>query len=223
MLIDSRILGVAGRMAKYDEATVKNEPMLFNCDMASAMRLGGPITRQFCRQLPIDWHEEPLVIDTRVHMLMPGWYPCIPGWHHDDVPRTRSDGQPNYGPGQDRSAHIVALVNGDIAPTEFAVGAAEFQEPDAGKVLYQEWHPRVERLLATGELRKMVARDRDMIMFDDRTWHTGVPAAAGGWRWFGRASRYFDRSGACIPRRNERTNELRRQVQVYLADPFKGW
>ena len=27
------------------------------------------------------------VVDVKVHMLMPGAYPCIPGWHLDFVPR----------------------------------------------------------------------------------------------------------------------------------------
>ena len=27
------------------------------------------------------------VWDVKVHMLMPGQYPCIPGWHYDFVPR----------------------------------------------------------------------------------------------------------------------------------------
>lgn len=31
--------------------------------------------------------------DIKVHMLMPGQYPCIPGWHHDMVPRDESGRQ----------------------------------------------------------------------------------------------------------------------------------
>lgn len=25
--------------------------------------------------------------DVKVHMLMPGQYPCIPNWHYDNIPR----------------------------------------------------------------------------------------------------------------------------------------
>lgn len=34
-------------------------------------------------QLPL----EEYVVDVKVHMLMPGEYPCIPNWHRDFVPR----------------------------------------------------------------------------------------------------------------------------------------
>ena len=31
------------------------------------------------------WHDK--LIDVKVHMLMPGQYPCIPNWHRDFTPR----------------------------------------------------------------------------------------------------------------------------------------
>lgn len=36
-------------------------------------------------QLPI----QDYVVDVKVHMLMPGEYPCIPNWHRDFVPRDK--------------------------------------------------------------------------------------------------------------------------------------
>ncbi len=222
--IRSRVLEYLPEIPEFGQNTVKNKPMLFNCDMGHAMQLGGPITHAFLSRIPMDWHEEPLVIDTRVHMLMPGWFPCIPGWHHDDVPRTLPGNQPNYGPGQDRSMHIVGLVNGDVCPTEFAVGDCEFNEPTPyGGPLYEQWHREVEERLKTGHLAKQRMLGNNVWMFDDRTWHQGSRALSAGWRWFGRVSRYFDKDGGCIARRNARTNEVRRQVQVYLENPFKGW
>ena len=55
------------------------------------------------------------------------------------------------------------------------------------------------------------------------TWHRGTPAVANGWRFFIRASRYYNASGEPIARRNPRTNELRRQVQVYMSAENAGW
>lgn len=210
---------------EFPEATVKNEPMLFNCDADHADEFGGPITHAFLRELDgiDDWGEVPLVIDSRVHMLMPGWYPCIPGWHHDDVPRTRSDGQPNYGEGQCRSRHIFCLVNASVAPTEFALGKADFLEPDLNQVIYSEWHGKVEKHLGWSTLKRWSAPDRTLVEFDDRTWHRGVEASKNGWRFFIRASRYFSPEGEPIERGNRRTNEVRRQVQVYLKDVNAGW
>lgn len=29
--------------------------------------------------------------DVKVHMLMPGQYPCIPNWHYDNIPRVNNE------------------------------------------------------------------------------------------------------------------------------------
>lgn len=223
MIINSSLKVLREKMPAFDEGTVKNEPMLFNCNMLAAEILGGPMTRAFLQRLPKDWQDADLVIDSRVHMLMPGWYPCIPGWHHDDVPRTRKDGQPNYKSGQNRSQHIFTLINADICPTAFAVGTAKFEEPPLNSVIYEQWHKKVEELIAQGKLEKIPMGDRLLVQFDDRTWHTGTKAVKNGWRFFIRASRYFTADGVPTSRGNPRTNELRRQVQVYMDNPNAGW
>lgn len=208
--------------ARTDEQ-VKNEPMLFNCDFEGASRLGGDITKEFLSLLPAHWRDMPLVIDSRVHMLMPGWFPCIPGWHHDDVPRTRFDGQPNYEKGQIRSTHIIALVNGDICPTQFAVGSATFRIPPTGKIIYEEWHRDVELLIANKKLEVLEVPTNKLVEFNDRSWHQGQAAKKNGWRFFIRASRHEDSKGRTVHRGDPRTNEVRKQVQVYMENPFKGW
>jgi hypothetical protein len=206
-----------------NQEEIKNESMLFNCDMEHAYKQGGSITKEFLNLLPLEWHDCPVVIDTRVHMLMPGWFPCIPGWHHDDVPRTREDGQPNYDEGQDRSFHIVALVNGDIAPTEFAIGKSFFTPVPIGQTVYATWHHVVEDKIKDGVLIRTTVPTNRLVMFDDRAWHRGTSTIQGGWRWFGRISRYFDKNQNAIQRKNSRTNEVRRQVQVYLPAINGGW
>ena len=222
-MISSHVEFLDVRIPHFDDIAIKNEPMLFNCDLEGAGRLGGPITYCFLNKLPQSWRDVPLVIDSRVHMLMPGWYPCIPGWHHDDVPRTRSDGQPNYGPGQCRSEHVIALVNGGICPTEFATGTEFFTEPALGRTIYADWHHEVENRIRRGQLAVEVAPSNRLVLFNDRTWHRCQAANANGWRFFIRASRYFAPDGTPIPRGNPRTNEVRRQVQVYMDDPNLGW
>jgi hypothetical protein len=69
-----------------DNSEIKKEPMFFNSDFDYAYLNGGKITRSFLDNLPDGWRID-VVFDSRIHMLMPGWYPSIPGWHHDDVPR----------------------------------------------------------------------------------------------------------------------------------------
>jgi hypothetical protein len=218
----SRRLVLPGCLPPFTQEEVKREPMLFNCSAEAARRLGGPITRAFLDRLPPDYGD-PVVIDTRVHMLMPGWYPCIPGWHHDDVPRTRIDGQPNYQLDQDRSEHVTALVGADVARSKFALGHGFFRDVPIGSVVYDAWHREVVGKLRSGDLTGWRAPMGRLVLFDDRTWHRGVAARGNGWRWFGRASRYKDHSGARIDRRNPRTNEVRSQVQIYMARANAGW
>lgn len=215
MIINSNIVIGRNLYSEYSQEEIKNEPMLFNCGSYYADKFGGSITKDFLDSLDesgIDLTS--VVIDTRVHMLMPGWYPCIPGWHHDDVPRSRVDGQPNYINPEYRSQHVMALVNGDICPTQFAVGDFEVSEIPLGEVVYKKWHVEVESQLNCGSCSVVKAPSNKLIHFDDRSFHQGAPSSGSGWRWFGRASWNTHR----VP-----TNEVRRQVQVYLENPMEGW
>lgn len=208
----------------FEQTVIKNEPMFFNCDLEFAHKEGGLITRAFIDALPEDWKNQPVVLDSRVHMLMKGWFPCIPGFHHDDVPR-RNDayGQPNYDDPAYRSQHLMGLVNGDIAPTRFALtppGTSGelglFRRPETSRVTYEAWHLEVEQQLADGKLLPFEAPSGQLLQFDWQTWHEGQRARAGGWRWFVRLSRNTARTATI-------TNEHRRQVQVYLEYPIQGW
>lgn len=200
--------------SKFSEPVIKNEVMLFNCDWETAYILGGAPTREFLLALPKEWHSRSTIVDSRVHMLMPGWYPCIPGFHHDDVPRERSDGQPEYFNPSYRSEHAMVLYNGNICPTEFALGERTLEDVPLGSVYYKEWHPQIQLAIESGTLERFSAPENQIIYFDDRTWHQGTPAKANGWRLFIRASRNTGRKA---------TNEVRRQVQVYLEHPMEGW
>jgi len=200
---------------QFAEAVIKNEPMLFNCDYKTARQLQGPITEAFLDNLSPDWRNAPdLIIDSRVHMLMKGWFPCIPGYHHDDIPRSRKDKQPNYDTPEYEAEHLLCLVNGNIAPTEFAIGNSEFPRVAEGEVCYKVWHPLVEEKIKHRELIKVSAPSNVFVYFNCYTWHQGVRAVDNGWRWFIRCSRNTGRKP---------TNELRRQVQVYLEHPMEGW
>jgi hypothetical protein len=221
--ITSNVHSVGESMPAFDESVVKYEPMSFNCDLDNAYNLGGEITENFINRLPDSWTAGPLVIDSRVHMLMPGWFPCIPGWHHDEVPRTRIDGQPNYAPGQIRSEHIMVLINGDICPTEFALGLnITLEEPELGKIIYEYWHRDVEVLIKNKSMWVQKVESGKLYRFDDRSFHRGTAAIAGGWRYFARATRYL-KDGIVIAPPKVLANETRKQVQVYLQNPMQGW
>lgn len=221
---DSQARAVGSFAGRISNDRIKNETMFFNCDLAFAFDNGGPITRSFIMNLPDDWNNDQVVIDTRIHMLMPGWYPAIPGYHHDDVPRPDipagqhflTAGQPDYDNPRYLSEHIIGLVNADVCPTHFATGRATFSEVPEGKTIYKHWHPEVLRHIEDGNLKQWEAPDRTLLQFNHATWHTGSKAVKNGWRWFGRVSRNTDRV-------KKITNEIRVNAQVYLEFPMEGW
>ena len=218
MIFNSQIQIRGDFNADWSQEEIKNEPMLFNCDLLFATEHGGPITKAFLQNLPSDWIRSAcfgdIVIDSRVHMLMPNWYPCIPGWHHDDVPRSTATGQPNYETPEYRSEHISGLVNAEICPTTFLLGEVEVSSPDINTRVYNVMNDEIESRLA--EYQKYEAESGKYIQFNHDSFHTGVKAVKGGWRWFIRASRRTERT-------KHTTNEIRRQVQVYLEEPMAGW
>ncbi|HBM2881036.1 TPA: hypothetical protein LVL09_004858 [Klebsiella oxytoca] len=204
---------------------IKNEPMFFNCDLNFAWDNGGNITRSFISNLPLDWQQdEGIVFDSRVHMLMPDWYPAIPGFHHDDVPRPDipvgqhfiTAGQPDYDNPRYLSEHILGLVNANICPTNFAIGKCEMPQIPDGELIYRHWHQEVLSLIESGEMERVTIRDRTLTAFDWQTFHSGEKAKQHGWRWFGRVSRNTDRV-------KKITNEIRVNAQVYLEFPMQGW
>lgn len=223
-IFDSKIENL-GRFAEdLSNDIIKNEPMFFNCSLDFALTFGGPITQSFIENLPNDWKTESTVFDSRVHMLMPGWYPAIPGWHHDDVPRPSiptgqhfiTAGQPNYDNPSYKSEHILGLVNASVCPTEFAIGRQEFSKVNDGDLIYRKWNDEVNAYISDNKMELVKAEDRTLIHFDCDTFHQGNVAVSNGWRWFGRISKNTDRTKAI-------TNEIRKQVQVYLEFPMEGW
>lgn len=216
MLIDSHIVP-GPTFPAFDSVDVKNEPMLFNARGDWAYMNGGPITQRFLGTLLNQGTAlSDVVFDSRVTMLMKGWWPCIPGWHHDDVPREREDGQPEYTKPSYRSQHAFALAGDDICRTQFALGEAKFKPVPLGELIYRQWHREVEAHIMAGRMSVLRCRMHQVYYFDDRAWHQGVRADAPGWRWFGRASWNTARVAKVA-------NEIRRQVQVYLEHPMEGW
>lgn len=203
------------QLSQYTDEQIKNEPMLFNCNGYTAYCLGGKITREFINKINKIIPEDKMVIDSRVHMLMPGWFPCIPGFHHDDVPRSGRDGQPNYINPEYKSEHIMALVNADVCPTEFALGEITLPDITEG-IYYKQWHPMVKQQIKERKLKSKKLTGNPIYWFNWESFHQGTRAVKSGWRFFIRASYNTDRIKNC-------THEIRRQCQVYLEHPMEGW
>lgn len=201
--------------ATVDVNTIKQEPMLYGATWQFARANGGILTQGILgtiRHKVADLIEDQAakgyhpVIDTKVCMLMPGWYPSIPGWHCDGVKRDTPQSQPDLSTVNEGVFHFVSSISSaDICPTEILVGNIEV---DVDKTAV--WKS-VDASLGNPE-GALSLRSGQIAMFNRATLHRCTPATQRGWRFFFRLSFYH------MPA----MNEIRNQVQVY-TDVNQGW
>ncbi len=216
-----------GRMHKYSQEVIKKEPMFFSASLEYAKTHGGEIVKEFIAKLPDEFKKLNCILDSRTHMLMADkFFPCIPGFHLDDVPRTRSDGQPDHVNPSYKAEHISVCV-GDASLTKFILGKFELEDVPIGKgIVYEKWNGDIEKILKKNEKDGMSNYKKgfgaiecqppecSMIKFNSETFHRGSLATKNGWRHFIRVS---------INTPREIVNETRNQVQVYLNKENGGW
>lgn len=204
-------------------AEIEAEPMFYNATRGflNGDRTPRPLTGRFfgalideCIALGDDFS-----LDTRSHMLMRGWLPAIPGWHHDDVDRAEH-GQPDYDKPlpANRIIYVVALDASD-APTGSMTEFARSGEPvdvtwpvPADEVVYRYW----DHELRTGmRLNTTTLQSGQIAEFGAEDFHRAMPAMRSGWRWFARLT--------INPGPRDVEPKIRRQAQVYLPVTNAGW
>ena len=189
--------------SQWPDFAIKTETMFFGADCDYVISHCGPITTEFMSNLPQDFLEESkVVIDSKVHMLMKDWMPCIGGWHIDDIPRTTPSGQPNYRNPEYKSEHVAAVF-GDCSFTEFLDEDIKLKNVPLGDRVYKQWNTEIN----CKSRKTYKARNGEMIRFGYGGFHRGTPAIKSGWRLFIRAS---------INTERKVVNEIRHQSQVYL-------
>ena len=155
------------------------------------------------------------MIDTRVTMLMPGWYACIPGWHCDGVIRKKTGTQPDLNTINEPIYHYVVsysgIENSDIAPTQFYKNEveADLDETAVWKSLDRVINAQIE---TEGLKFVHTSKDGELVTMIRETPHRGTPAIETGWRFFYRMSFYH------MPAQNQ----IRNQTMVYV-DKEAGW
>jgi hypothetical protein len=206
---------------------IEDETMFFNFTSKDDIKPYS-LARKFIAELTANKRLDELLrtapwsLDTRSHMLMRGWYPAIPGWHHDDVDRG-FDGQPDYTsginlPNPEREMYAV-VVDALDAPTgsltEFVCRGENVSVPwpvPTDAPIYRYWNQAIESEDDSETFRVESGR---IVAFDQHSFHRAVPAESTGWRWFARLT--FNpgpRSGG---------PKIRRQSQVYLPATNSGW
>ena len=190
IILESQITRGLSFGTSINEEQIQHEPMFQDAVPDFAYDQGGPITKAFIDALTIEnLVDEPIIFDSRLHKLEVGWYPAFPGWHHEDASRVNNPGRkPEYMNPEYRSFHCMGLVNGDICPTEFALGVVDFEIPSDEHPIYSVWAPMVDKAVENGELELIRVPSNQLIWFNDRVWHRATPAVKAGWRWWGRMS-----------------------------------
>lgn len=83
----------SGLWAEPTDDQIKNTPALWNASIEDALKYGGDLTREAIGAMRLRGDRRSIIVDTKIHMLMPGFMPAIPGWHTDGAPRA-ADGNP---------------------------------------------------------------------------------------------------------------------------------
>lgn len=191
---------------------IKAEPMFYRASVSFAKQHGESLTRRFLQLLPTGWENG--IIDSRTHMLMPGWYPCIPGWHLDDIPRTRPDNQPDHANPSYLAEHI-CMILGDASKTEFLDSPVSLEDvPVGGGVVYDKWNKDINELIKAGRAKTSYLVPGQLMQFGYGDFHRGSPATKFGFRWFIRITRNTHLSAV---------NEIRKNANVYMSALDAGW
>lgn len=197
---------------------IKNEPMLWQADSYFAACEGGPLTKKCMSVLyenkknikelitSVVANKKQIIVDTRVSMLMKGFYPSIPDWHCDHVERG-DNGQPDLDKMSDDNYNYCCVISDKdfVSGTEFILDELDI-DVDKDNV-WSSVNSNVERLAP----RTKQLKSGDIIRFNQAAIHRATPAVVGGWRFFFRLS-------VCDV---EPKNEIRRQTQVYVKEG--GW
>lgn len=208
---------------KFDADTIKNETMIFRGDWDFALEHGNICTQTVLKaisdhhQFRSDWDFNSAlgnvaIIDTKVTMLKPGMYPCIGGWHCDEVPRSVKNGQPIISKiGDDAQHWLVSLATDPkLCPTAFISEQVDLLDgvidPDA---VWKSLHKHIE----SSHYSKQFAYPGEVVRHSRSDIHAGTMAEMEGWRFFFKL--WFAKPKGI-------NNEIRRQVQVY-TDISGGW
>jgi hypothetical protein len=176
-----------------DNRTIKLTPSLWNADLDDAVRFGGELTREALAVVPLVGDRKYVTVDTKVHMLMPGMLPAIPGWHTDGIPRNESGAPTGPLPPDfhrqvgldDVAPRFHLLVTGAHCPTEFLSEAWEWEPPaDAGSDLYAH----MTRAVTADSPATFSVEPSTLYSWGWWHVHRAVQATAAGWRFLMRVT-----------------------------------
>lgn len=203
---------------------LKNTPALWNASLEDALRYGGELTKAAIGAMDLHFDRKYIVVDTKVHMLIPGMCPAIPNWHSDGVPRgselrPEAKADPNiFAQEKMSTSRFHLLVTGEGCLTEFIRQPVELDVPaEPSTSLYGMVNRQVREKVAAGELEVVTAPACTPIEFDWFDIHRGVEATKHEWRYLIRVTETDH-----MPPQTDLRQIIRTQQQVYVPTDF-GW
>jgi hypothetical protein len=204
---------------------IAGTPALWNCSLEDALKYGGDLTKAAIGALNLRFDRKYIVVDTKVHMLMPNMCPAIPNWHTDGVPRglglsPEVKAEPYiFAQNHMSDSRFHLLVTGEGCLTEFVKDAVELDIPKdtVRNNLYSTLNEQVREKVRNSDLRTFVAPSCTPIEFDWFTIHRGTLAELHEWRFLIRVTETDHMKPQTDLRKIMRT-----QQQVYVPTNF-GW
>jgi hypothetical protein len=213
-------------------AEIKATPSLWQASLDDAMRYGGDLARAAIGAMNLRGDRKHVVVDTKIHMLMPGFSPGIPGWHTDGAPRGKDlspvgtgapnlyaqefAARPDFTLQEERRAHrFHTIVTGFGCLTEFVSGPLAIDiPPEPTTDLYAVISGEVARLAPPTER----LRSCEVTEFDWWHLHRAVTATQHEWRYFIRVT-----ETDWWPPQTDLRAIMRTQQQVYMTSERFGW
>jgi hypothetical protein len=219
-------LRFTGKMEQPPISEIKNTFGLWNASLDDAVRYGGEITRQAIKCMNLRHDRKHIIVDTKVHMLLKGMSPAIPGVHCDGAPRDENNNPQGKGlPNtlkqeelQDRHNRYHILVTGTGCLTEFVNQPLTLPIPaEPSEEVYEIISHDVRALAKHNPNLLAKIPSCTVVEFDWWDLHTGVVATKKEWRYLIRVCE----SDFYQPQQDLR-EVIRMQSQVYAPHDF-GW
>lgn len=215
-------------MPTPSQDAIENTLNLRQVTLEDAARYGGSVTRSALGLLSLHGDRKNVIVDTKVHFLMPGMCPSIPGWHTDGVPRgvdldpdgTEEPVLDAIFDGRQSAPRYHLLVTGTFCPTRFILPEIAFPEGEllegGARNLYANM-TRICNEVTWHDDEFLDTEDSRMYQWDWHNIHTAQTATERGWRYLIRVTEtdYIE------PRTNP-ADFIRTQNNVYTPIEF-GW
>lgn len=209
----------------FTQDDIKDAPGLWNAPLDIAMQFGGRITQAALASMNLKFDYEHIIVDVKTHLLQPGMFPAIPGWHTDGVPRGKdmspAKGLPDISRQKvGRSPRYHLMVLGADCPTVFMkdrnVSLKVPVKPTAD--LYKNISEQCALLRSEDKIETFEIIPGIIYEWDWWELHTAQASRSAGWRYLIRVT-----ETDYLEPQKDLNQIFRKQQQVFLTSDKFGW